>query len=99
MSADPNRVPLADAIAALRKEIRVAAVRAETVAPEERYKITEAEIELTVVAEDSGDVSIEVGWWILKANAQVSAKDSMTHKLRLKLNLGDVEVGSTQKTR
>jgi hypothetical protein len=90
-----NRVSLADAIAALRSEIRAAASRAKSLPPEERYLITEAQIELTVVAEDSADGSGEVGWWIFKAKAGVTAKDSITHKVCLKIHVGDDrEVGS-----
>ena len=37
MVGDPDRVSLADAIAALRGEIRIAAVRAQSLAPSERY--------------------------------------------------------------
>jgi len=96
--ANENRVSLADAIAALRSEIRIAAARAQSLPESERYKITEAQIELTVVAEDSADGSAEVGWWILKAKAGVAAKDSITHKVCLKIGLGDVEVGSAQDT-
>jgi hypothetical protein len=98
MADDQNRVSLADAIAALRSEIRIAAARAQPLAPSERYRITEAQIELTVVAEDSADGSAEVGWWILKAKAGITAKNSITHKVCLKIDVGDVEVGSEQKT-
>jgi hypothetical protein len=93
--ANQERVSLADAIAALRSEIRIAAVRAQSLQANERYRIVEAQVELTVVAEDSADGSAEVGWWILKAKAGVAAKDSITHKVCLKIDVGDVEVGST----
>jgi len=98
MADDQNRVSLADAIAALRSQIRIAAARAQSLPAGERYRITEAQIELTVVAEDSADGSAEVGWWILKAKAGITAKDSITHKVCLKISLGDVEVGSGQGT-
>jgi hypothetical protein len=94
--ANQERVSLADAIAALRSEIRIAAVRAQSLPANERYRITEAQIELTVVADDSADGSLEVGWWILKAKAGIAAKDSITHKVGLKIDVGDVEVGSTE---
>jgi hypothetical protein len=98
MAGDLERVSLADAIAALRKQIRTAAAQAQSLDPKERFRITEAELELTVVAEDTVGASAEVGWWVLKAKADISAKDATTHKVRLKLNLGDVEVGSPTKT-
>lgn len=98
MSDDQNRVSLADAIAALRSQIRIAAARAQALAPSERYRISEAQVELTVVADDSADGSVEVGWWILKAKAGITAKDSITHKVCLKIDVGDVEVGSGQET-
>lgn len=98
MTADLERVSLADAIAALRKQIRTAAEQAQAIDQKERFRITEAELELTVVAEDSVGASAEVGWWVLKAKADISAKAGTTHKVRLKLNLGDVEVGSPIKT-
>ena len=87
------------AIAGLRHQIRTAAKRALELPAEERFRITEAEVELTVVAEDSVDGGADVGWWIFKAKANVSAKDVITHKVRLKLDLGKVEVSSDFKTR
>jgi hypothetical protein len=93
--ANQERVSLAAAIAALRSEVRTAAERAQTLPAGERYRITEAQVELTVVAEDSVDGSAEIGWWILKGKAGVAAKDSITHKVCLKIDVGDVEVGST----
>ncbi|MGF6743907.1 trypco2 family protein [Paraburkholderia atlantica] len=96
--ANQERVSLADAIAALRSEIRSAAARAQSLPENERYAITEAQIELTVVADDSAEGSVEVGWWILKAKAGIAAKDSITHKVCLKIDVGDVKVGSGQRT-
>lgn len=92
-----ERVSLADAIAALRSEIRSAAAQARSLPEDEHYTITEAQIELTVVADDSADGSVEVGWWILKAKAGIAAKDSITHRVCLKIDVGDVKVGSGQK--
>jgi hypothetical protein len=91
--------PLADAIAGLRKQIRQAAERARDLPDHERFRITEVEVELTVVAEDSVRGGGEVGWWVFKAKADVSAKDTITHKVKLKLDVGSVEVGSSFKTR
>jgi Trypsin-co-occurring domain 2 len=54
---------------------------------------------LTVVAEDSASGGAQVGWWIFKAKADVSAKDVTTHKVKLTLNTGDIEVGSSTTTR
>jgi len=99
MADKVERVPLVDAITALRKEIRSAADQAQALDPKERFRITEAELELTVVAEDTVGGGAEIGWWVIKAKAEASAKDATTHKVRLKLNLGDVEVGSSLKTR
>jgi hypothetical protein len=91
-------VTLGDAIDSLRQEIRQAADRAQHVAPNERFRITGVELELTVVAEDSVTVGGEVGWWILKARADSAGKDSITHKVKLTLNVGDIEVASGRRT-
>jgi hypothetical protein len=98
MSYQLDRVPLADAITGLRQQVREAARRAEAVPKNERFRIEKAEIELTVVAEDSTTAGGEVGWWVFKAKAGVAAKDTATHKVKLTLNLGDVEVSATRKT-
>jgi Trypsin-co-occurring domain 2 len=99
MSYHTDRVRLADAISGLRREIRTAAERAQALNPNERFRITEAELELTTVAEDNVEGAAELGWWVLKGKAQASAKDINTQKVRLKLNLGDVEVGSVERTK
>jgi hypothetical protein len=83
-----DRVRLSEAISGLRRELRLAAERAQALDPKERFRITEAELELTTIAEDGADGAAEVGWWVLKGNAQVSLKDSNSQKVRLKLNLG-----------
>lgn len=99
MSQDSEYFPLADAIAGLRKQIREAAARARDLPEEERFRITEAEVELTVVAEDSARGGGEVGWWVFKAHADLSSKEAVTHKVRLRLDVGDVEVSSLTTTR
>ena len=99
MTQPDDRIPLTEAIALLRKEIRSASESAQTLDAKDRFRITEVELELTIVAEDTIGGSGEVGWWILKAKAEATAKDAITHKVRLRLNLGDVEVGSPVTTR
>lgn len=97
---DPDdRIKLADAIMGLRNEIRTAAERAQALDAKDRFLITEAELELTIVAEDTIGMDAELGWWIFKAKAQGAAKDASTQKVRLKLALGNVEVGSAKKTK
>ena len=98
MGNSSERIRLADAIMGLRQEIRTAAERAQALDPAQRFKITEAELELTIVAEDSVGAEGEIGWWVLKIKAQAAAKDVTTQKVRLKLDLGKIEVGSTTKT-
>lgn len=98
MNAKTDVVPLTDAIAALRTQIRAAAAQAANLPPEERFRITNVELELTVVAEDSATAGGEVGWWVFKAKAEVAAKDAITHKVKLTLNVGDVEVGAKTRT-
>jgi len=90
---------LKDAIGALRSQLRAAAQQALSAAPEERFRITAAELELTVVAEDTAEGGAEVGWWIFKAKAGLTAKDAFTHKVKLTLNVGDIEVGDSLKTK
>lgn len=93
-----QKVALADAIAGLRSQIRTAAARAAELPANERFRITEVEIELTVVAEGEVKAGGEVGWWVFKASADVSAREAVTHKVKLKLDIGHVEVGSTATT-
>jgi hypothetical protein len=95
MPGDLDRVSLKDAIAALRRQIREAAEAAEGLAPNQpRFRLAKAELELTVVAEDTTEGGVEVGWWIFKGNAKLGAKDAVTHKVKLELNLHDVVVGA-----
>lgn len=98
MNANTDVVPLSEAIASLRKQIRAAAAQAASLPPAERFRITGVELELTVVAEDTATVGGEVGWWVFKAKAEGAAKDAITHKVKLTLNVGDVEVGAATKT-
>jgi len=94
VSDETDLVPLTTAIAGLRRQLKNAAEQAEELAPDEpRFRITSVELELTVVAEDSTSAGGEVGWWIFKAKADVAAKDVVTHKVKLALNVGDIEVG------
>jgi hypothetical protein len=100
MSGDLDRVPLKVAIAGLRQQIQEAAQQAEALQPGElKFRITEIELELTVAAEDSATTGGELGWWIFKARADVAAKDIATHKVKLKLDVEDIEVGSSHRTR
>jgi hypothetical protein len=99
MTKDADLLPLASAIDGLRRQIREAAERAEGLNDDElRFRIEKVEVELTVVAEDSSAIGGGVGWWIFKATADVAAKDVVTHKVTLTLNLGDVEVGEHRNT-
>jgi hypothetical protein len=93
-----DAIPLTEAIAALRQQIRTAAEQAAKLPPNERFRVTGVELELTVAAEDSATGGAEVGWWIFKAKADIAAKDAVTHKVKLILNVGDVEVGSATNT-
>jgi hypothetical protein len=93
MDARSDVVPLTDAIGALRKQIREAARQAADLPEDERFRITSVELELTVVAEDTIKGGGEVGWWVFKGKAEAAAKDAITHKVKLTLNVGDVEVG------
>jgi hypothetical protein len=98
MGVPSERIPVAEAIAALRKEIRTAAAQAQALEPRDRFRIIEAEIELAVALENAVGGTAEVGWFVFKAKADASAKDAGSHKVRLKLNLGDVEVASGRQT-
>ena len=100
MSDSPDRISLSSAIAGLRKELRVAASDAARLGRgESKFVITSVELELTVAAEDSVAAGAEVGWWIFKTKADIANKDISTHKLRLTLDVGDIEVSSPQSTR
>jgi hypothetical protein len=91
-----DRVELSTAIQQLRREVEKAA---ETAKKEKlKFTLESIDLELTVVAEDGVEGGAEVGWWIFKAKAGVSAKDSTTHKVTLKLTAPDIQVGSSRKT-
>lgn len=93
-----DRITLEDAIADLRKQL----ASATAAAPKDkaaRFRITEVELELSVVADDSASGGGEVGWWILKARADLAVKHSLSHKIRLKLDVGQREVGDQTETR
>jgi hypothetical protein len=98
MVAQTDRLPLAEAVTGLRRELRAAAERAMSLPAVERFRITEAEIELAVVAEQSTEGGFEVGWCILKGGVKDSGKDAISHTLRLKLDVGAIEVGSAERT-
>jgi len=57
------------------------------------------ELELTIVAETALEGTAGASWWVFKASASITNKDVVTHKIRLKLDVGDVEVGSGIETR
>ncbi len=99
MTKDLNRVSLTSAIGELRRQIVEAAKHAHGIGPgEPRFRITDVELELTVVAEDSTTAGGEVGWWILKGRTDLAVKDVVTHKVKLTLNVGDIEVAATSRT-
>jgi hypothetical protein len=95
-----EKVPLRDALTALRRQLKLAAEDAQKLGADDvRFRVSEIELELTVVAEDSTTAGAEVGWWIFKGNAGIAAKDAVTHKVKLNLNVGDLEVASETETR
>lgn len=98
MPGNAGLISLADSIAALRCELRRAADSASTLPRDQRFRISSVEIELSVVAEDSAEAGGEVGWWVLKANGKMAATETSTHIVRLQLDVGEVEVGSSQRT-
>jgi hypothetical protein len=95
---DNKKVALADAIAGLRAQILEAKRRASGLQPEDQFHIHDVEVELTVVAEGSVTAKGGVDWWIFKAGGEVQAKEALTHKVKFKLDVGHVAVGSTTVT-
>lgn len=98
MATRSDVVPLTNAIAALRTQIREAASQAANLPDNERFRITNVVLELTVVAEDTISTGGEIGWWVFKGKADASAKDAITHKVTLTLNVNDALVGGNTKT-
>jgi hypothetical protein len=97
MSAQEGRIRLPAALLALRREIREAAQQAQNAEP--KFRINTIELELTAVAETSAEAGGEVGWWILKGSAKADAKEGQTHKVKLTLNVKDIDVRSITKTK
>ena len=94
-----DRVSLATAIASLRQQLAKAAEQAKELdADEVRLNVTGIELELSVVAEDATSTEGEVGWWILKAKAGVNAKDVISHRIKISLSAGDLDVNSGKST-
>lgn len=98
MNPKSDAIPLTTAIAALRRDLRTAAEQAANLPADQRFRVTSVELELTVVAEDSVTAGGEVGWWIFKGKAEAAAKDAITHKVKLTLDVGDIEVAAKKKT-
>jgi hypothetical protein len=100
MSDTSDRISLKAAIAGLRDQLRAAASEAQHLGPgESKFRIRSVELELTVAAEDSVGMGAEVGWWVFKAKADIGNKDIITHKVKLTLDVGDIEVSSKTRTR
>ena len=99
MSEDQDRVSLPDAIDGLRRQLMEAARRAQSLdkdAP--RFRISSIEVELTVALEKSSGAGLGGGWWVFQAKADIGAKDIVTHKVKLSLDVGDIKIGSHTKT-
>lgn len=94
MSSSQDRISLTDAIASLREEITAAQARAQSLEPDQRYRITEVDLELSVVLEDSAQATGEIGWWVLKASASGAQATTLSQKVHLKLDIGQVSVSS-----
>lgn len=88
----PN-MSLSSAIASLHEEIGVAAKNATRLNYEERFRVVEAEIELTLALEQSADGGAELNWGVVKFGLDGTLSKTATHKLRLKLDLGEMFVG------
>ena len=76
-------IGLKEAVVALRKELLEA--QKEAADQDLKFKIDEIELELELVTSKEGEGGGGVKFWVYNAEAQVSANEAKTHKLKLRL--------------
>jgi hypothetical protein len=77
------KVPLSDAIRAIKAEIQDAL--AKKVPSEPELELHEINLEFEVQVERSGESGVSVSLWVVDADASGSLKSSSTHKVSVRL--------------
>lgn len=84
MSESNNgRVPIAQAIDALRKELEEA--MASGVSHGLKFRASEVELEMTACITKSGEAGGGIKWWLIDASVKGSLGSELTQQVRLKL--------------
>lgn len=91
-----SRIPLADLIADLRRELSVAQIKGAGLEPQ--LLVEEVEIELQVVVTHEDSAGLGVKFWVLNADIKDRASDAATQRVKLKLKPTDAN-GSDFKIR
>jgi len=82
MPNESARLPLADFIAALRAELRAAAMEKD---PELQFNVGPATVELTLMTHREGGGKAGVRFWVVEAGASATVANESTQKVTLVL--------------
>jgi hypothetical protein len=82
MTDDSLRLPLADFIAALRSELRTAAL---TKDPELQFNVGPVTVELTLMSHHEGSGKAGIRFWVVEAGASAAMTNESTQKVTLSL--------------
>ena len=82
MTSEPDRLPLADFIAALRTELRAAALAKD---PDLQFNVGPVTLELTLMTHHEGGGKAGVRFWVVEAGASATVANESTQKVTLAL--------------
>lgn len=83
--AEADGLPLSEALASLRRELKQAIDNAQT--EDLRFKVDSVEVELQVVATASGGASAGVNiWHVIQVGGHVDNESAATHRVKLSLS-------------
>jgi len=82
MTNEPDRLPLADFIAALRTELRAAALAKD---PDLQFNVGPVTLELTLMTHHEGGGKAGVRFWVVEAGASATVANESTQKMTFAL--------------
>lgn len=85
-----QKIPLAEMIQELRKEL----VRAQTRDEKIRFELEKVELELKVVVSNTSKGNAGVEFWVLSAGGDYEKKGETSHTIKLTLNAKDNQSGN-----